>query len=150
MPMVIRFCFIHKDLHIFKNVSEQESMNLVKWFENNFMKANPEKFQAICLCKRAYEGIDSFDLEGTQIKCEENVTLLGTCLKWISMFLRFVKRHQNSWGRSGAVVRASDFGPKVPGSHPGRCAFRCGLEQVTFTPCLNPGRDGRTTELDRL
>ena len=69
--------FIHKDLHILKNVLEQESMNLIKWFENNFMKANPEKFQAICLGKRAYEGIDSFDLEGTQIKCEENVTLLG-------------------------------------------------------------------------
>ena len=69
--------FIHKDLHTLKNVLEQESMNLIKWFENNFMKANPEKFQAICLGKRAYEGIDSFDLEGTQIKCEENVTLLG-------------------------------------------------------------------------
>ena len=69
--------FIHKDLHILKNVLEQESMNLIKWFENNFMKANPEKFQAICLGKRAYEGIDSFDLEGSQIKCEENVTLLG-------------------------------------------------------------------------
>ena len=24
----------------------------------------------------------------------------------------------------------------VPGENPGRCTFRCGLEQVTFTPCL--------------
>ena len=24
----------------------------------------------------------------------------------------------------------------VPGSTPGRCTFRCGLKQVTFTPCL--------------
>ena len=24
----------------------------------------------------------------------------------------------------------------VPGSSPGRCTFSCGLEQVTFTPCL--------------
>ena len=69
--------FIHKDLHILKNVLEQESLNLIKWFENNFMKANPEKFQAICIGKRAYENIDSFDLGGTQIKCEDNVTLLG-------------------------------------------------------------------------
>ena len=30
--------------------------------------------------------------------------------------------------------RISDRG--VAGSNPGRCAFRCGLEQVTFTPCL--------------
>ena len=34
------------------------------------------------------------------------------------------------------VVRASYFGPGVPGSNPGRCTFRCGLEQVTFIPCL--------------
>ena len=25
---------------------------------------------------------------------------------------------------------------RVPGSNPARCAFRCVLEQVTFTPCL--------------
>ena len=30
--------------------------------------------------------------------------------------------------------RISDKG--VPGSSAGRCTFRCGLEQVTFTPCL--------------
>ena len=39
--------------------------------------------------------------------------------------------HQKALG--GAVVRASDFGPRVPGSNPGRCTFRCGLEQATFT-----------------
>ena len=50
--------------------------------------------------------------------------------------------------------RISDQG--VPGSNPGRCTFRCGLEQVTFTLLkywLNPGRlrsGGRTTDLDRL
>ena len=43
----------------------------------------------------------------------------------------------NSKGRSGGGVaqwlgrRISDQG--VPGSNPGRCTFRCGLEQVTFT-----------------
>ena len=30
--------------------------------------------------------------------------------------------------------RTTDHG--VPGSRPGRVAVRCGLEQVTFTPCL--------------
>ena len=30
--------------------------------------------------------------------------------------------------------RISDQG--VPGSSPGRCTVCCGLEQVTFTPCL--------------
>ena len=31
-------------------------------------------------------------------------------------------------------LRISDKG--VPGSSPGQCTFRCGLEHVTFTPCL--------------
>ena len=56
------------------------------------------------------------------------------------------------------MVRASYFGPGVPGSNPGRCTFRCGLEQVTFIPCLvlvkhrkrwTDGRLGQTvTRLD--
>ena len=39
-------------------------------------------------------------------------------------------------GRTGAVVRASDYGLRGPGSSPGRSEVRCDLEQVTFTPCL--------------
>ena len=60
--------------------------------------------------------------------------------------------------RGGGVTkwlgrRISDQG--VPSSNPGRCTFRCGLEQVTFTLLnarywLNPGSGGRTTDLDRL
>ena len=48
--------FIHKDLHILMSVLEQESINLIKWFENNFMKTNPEKFISICVGKSAFEG----------------------------------------------------------------------------------------------
>ena len=38
----------------------------------------------------------------------------------------------------------------VPGLRPGRVAVHCGLEQITFTPCLNPRSSERTTDLDRL
>ena len=34
------------------------------------------------------------------------------------------------------MVRASDFGPRGPWLEPRSGAVRCGLEQVTFTPCL--------------
>ena len=37
------------------------------------------------------------------------------------------------WGK-WLGCQISDQG--VPVSNPGRCTFRCGLEQVTFTPCL--------------
>ena len=33
----------------------------------------------------------------------------------------------------------------VPGSRPGCGTVCCGLKQVTFTHCLNPGSRGRTT-----
>ena len=40
--------------------------------------------------------------------------------------------------RTGAVVSVVYYRPwpGVPGSRPGRVVIRCGLVQVTFTPCL--------------
>ena len=34
------------------------------------------------------------------------------------------------------MVRVSDFGPRGPWFEPWPGAVRCGLVQVTFTPCL--------------
>ena len=42
---------IHKDLLHLKSVLEQESLLLIQWFDKCFMKANPDKFQAICIGK---------------------------------------------------------------------------------------------------
>ena len=78
--------FIHKDFTILKSVLEQESNNLISWFFNNFMKANPDKFQAICIGKRAHDNIESFQIGQTNIKCEENVTLY--CIN-IDFMLKF-------------------------------------------------------------
>ena len=39
-------------------------------------------------------------------------------------------------GRTGAVVSIQTTDQGVPGSRPGRVAVCCGIEQVTFTPCL--------------
>ena len=41
------------------------------------MKSNPTKFQAICIGKRAHDDITSFKIDSAEIKCEDNVTLLG-------------------------------------------------------------------------
>ena len=41
--------FIHKDLLHLKSVLEQESQILISWFDQNLMKANLDKFQAICI-----------------------------------------------------------------------------------------------------
>ena len=78
--------FIHKDLLYLKSVLEQESLFLISWFDKNFMKANPEKFQAICIGKKSHENIDSFQVGQTNIKCDDNVTLLGINLDYMLKF----------------------------------------------------------------
>ena len=77
-----------------------EGLSLIQWFENNFMKANPDKFQAICVGKRTFDAIKSFQLGDTKITCEEKVSLLGVT---IDVHLNFkdhisyiVQKHLNS------------------------------------------------------
>ena len=65
--------YIHKDLLHLKSVLEQESLLLIQWFDKNFMKANPDKFQAICIGKKSHDNIDSFQVGQTNIKCDDNV-----------------------------------------------------------------------------
>ena len=72
--------FIHKNLEILKSVLEQQSLVLIEWFTKIFMKANPNKFQAMCVGLKAYENIKSFQIENVDIKCEDSVTLLGVSI----------------------------------------------------------------------
>ena len=90
--------FIHKDLLHLKSVLEQESQILISWFDQNLMKANPDKFQAICIGKKTHDNIESFQIGQTNIKCDDGVTLLGMniiltiYLSMMPMFLKFAKK----------------------------------------------------------
>ena len=46
----------------------------------------PTKFQAICIGKNAHENIASFKVDSVEIKCEENVTLLGVNIDFMLSF----------------------------------------------------------------
>ena len=70
-----------------KKVLEEESCNLIDWFFINFMKANPTKFQATCIGKRAHDDITSFKIDSAEIKCEYNVTLLGINIDFILFYV---------------------------------------------------------------
>jgi hypothetical protein len=50
---------------------------MLDWFANNLMQANPEKFQALAIGKKTFKEQLCFDLNGSKIKCEEHVKLLG-------------------------------------------------------------------------
>ena len=91
--------FIHKDFNFLKSVLESESLNLISWFKESLMKANSDKFQDICIGKKTNDNIESFRIGDTDIKCENNDTLLGinidfmlkfgdhvTCLQTVSCF----------------------------------------------------------------
>ena len=69
--------YVNADCDKLKTVLESDSEKLIDWFEFNSMKANPDKFHAICLGHKAANNIKSFKISNTEIKCDENVTLLG-------------------------------------------------------------------------
>ena len=56
------------------------------------MKANPDKFQAICLGKTANSTIQSFNICDTEIKCESNVNLLGVNIDFLLKFDDHIKK----------------------------------------------------------
>ena len=78
--------FIYHNLEVFKNVLEDESYILIDWFFKNFMKANPTKFQAICIGKNAHDSFTSFNIDSVEIKCEDNATLLGINIDFMLRF----------------------------------------------------------------
>ena len=49
-------------------------------FKVSLMKANPDKFQALCVGKRTFDAITSFQLGNAKITCEDKVSLLGVTL----------------------------------------------------------------------
>ena len=69
--------YTHSECTVLKSVLERDSEKLIEWFSVNNMKANPDKFQAICLDKKANDSLKSFNIASTEINCEDNVTLLG-------------------------------------------------------------------------
>ena len=50
---------------------------ILQWFDQNQMKANPDKFQAISFGKRGNRDIPHFSCESIRIPCEDSVSLLG-------------------------------------------------------------------------
>ena len=58
----------------------EDSVLLIRWFLNNKMKANPEKFQAIAVVEKTKVEDITFNLDNNIIKCEERVKLLGVTI----------------------------------------------------------------------
>ena len=68
------------DINNLGKTLEMESLELIKWFTINQMKANPENFQAIAVGKKTKDKKFTFNLDENQIKCETEVKLLGVAI----------------------------------------------------------------------
>ena len=69
----------HESIHLVIHSLSSDTKNAIDWFTNNFMKANPEKFQAMLMkpMSNQYQLPDEIQINGTSLKRESNVKLLG-------------------------------------------------------------------------
>ena len=65
----------HKDISVVKNNLEDVSKTAITWFNDNFMQANPSKFQALCISQENAKL--ELTIDGITIKSENVVKLLG-------------------------------------------------------------------------
>ena len=79
-------CYIHTDFTILMSTLEKESNILISWFSNDIMKANPDKFQAICVGKTDHKNIKYVHIGQTNTTCEEDVTLLAIKIYFMLKF----------------------------------------------------------------
>ena len=69
----------HKNPTVVKNVLESATDMSLTWFHNNYMQANPEKFQSIVLCRNDNTNL-RFNINGHVIEPSCTVKLLGVHL----------------------------------------------------------------------
>ena len=65
------------------DVLVDESVTCIEWYKNNKMQGNPDQFQAIMLVKSGFENCKSHFLNGTEIKYEYSVQLLGITIVYL-------------------------------------------------------------------
>ena len=101
----------HADPQIVKAALEQAATCALEWFENNQMKANPAKFQAIVMGRNGNGNDVFFQLPGgLVIKPSEHVTLLGMCIDRNLNFSEHISRLSLKCARQiNAISRISRF-----------------------------------------
>ena len=97
--------FIQSNLEFLKNVMVQECVVLIKWFANNLMQANADKFQGICIGKKTYEAVKHFQINDTVVQCESNATFLGVNIDFMLNFNEHVREICKKASKQLAVLK---------------------------------------------
>ena len=74
--------YSHRNFDTMKHTLETEGSALVGWFTDNQMEANPGKFQGLAVGKKTHCQTPTFNIQGADIKCTENVKLLGVTIDY--------------------------------------------------------------------
>lgn len=80
----------HTSLETLKTSLESDSISLIKWFSDNKMQANPDKFQAIVMGKKTNSCDVSFNIDNFTIQCENEVKLLGVAIDFLLSFNKHI------------------------------------------------------------
>ena len=78
--------YSNKVLQTTKLVLENESAEVIGWFEDNKMQANPDKFQVVIFGKSGFENCKNLDICVSSIQYEEIVKLLGVTFDYMLNF----------------------------------------------------------------
>jgi hypothetical protein len=106
-----------------KQCLEEDSRILIDWFNENGMKANPSKFQAICIGKKTFDSIENFHITDQVIECQTSAKLLGVELDYLLNFdlhisnicrkasrqLAILKRIGSNLSKQGKIVIFKSF-----------------------------------------
>ena len=100
----------HENPQVVKDVLEGASHCALKWFKENFMLANPDKFQAIVLSRRPEPSIASFKIDDVTICPAREVKMLGFIVDDRLNFRQHVSQMCTRAGRQvNALRRLSSF-----------------------------------------
>ena len=63
-----------------KAILQTQSLNAIKWFDDNLMEANPSKFQVMILHRSNTQVDFAMSLDGVDLRVEDSVKLLGVTI----------------------------------------------------------------------
>ena len=85
------------------DILEKESEKTIKWFKQNEMIVNPDKFESMAQGRHKQKETINLKISGAEIKGQNSVTLLGV---YIDNQLNFDNHISNSCKRAGNEINA--------------------------------------------
>ena len=97
--------YSHHNAETLIQVLQCDCSAMLQWFDQNQMKANPDKFQAISFGKRGNRDIPHLSCESIHIPCEDSVSLLGVNFDHLLTFNNHINDICKKAARQLAVLK---------------------------------------------